>query len=327
MPDDPTNEVVVIVPEDSGTLAATAADPADPSGSESVTEEIIDVILDPFGSGDSSVESVTTPEGVVEEVFVVEPGVDSSAAGGEGFATDPTDAAAAGAVADEPMGAVDPISDSTETSGEGFATDPVDTGDLTGTGADDPAAGLAADPDAATADPTADPADPDAQAQSDALNDAQQTQQQDEQAEGQAAASGDYATAQDDAQQAYSASQDVANAGGPDNTDQTWQASQDESWANWDQQTADENAQTAASYANDTTGNPDDAADAQLYGDIAQGQQETADEHGEAGEYGDSLGPEEDTSAVADEAPVDEAPAEEAPADDSAAVDDDSSAA
>jgi hypothetical protein len=159
------------------------------------------------------------------------------------------------------------------------------------------------------------------------LNDAQQTQQQDEQAEGQAAASGDYSTAQDDAQQAYSASQDVANAGGPDNTDQTWQASQDESWANWDQQTADENAQTAASYANDTTGNPDDAADAALYAGDAQNEQANADASGEAGEYGDSVGPEDDTSAVADEAPVDEAPAEEAPADDSAAVDDDSSAA
>jgi hypothetical protein len=328
MPDDPTNEVVVIVPEDSGTLGANAA--ADPSGSESVTEEIIDVILDPFGSGDNSAESVTTPDGVVEEVFVVEPGADSSAAGGEAGALDPTDAAAAAAVAGEPLGAADPATDTTGT-GEGFATDPTDTGDLTGTetGVDDSAAGLAADPDAAvadpdaaTADPTADTTDPDAQAQSDALSDAQQTQQQDEQAEGQAAASGDYATAQDDAQQAYSASQDVANAGGPDNTDETWQASQDESWANWDQETANEDAQTAESYADDTTGNPDDAADAALYAGDAQNEEATADASGEAGEYGDSLGPEDDTSAVADEAPVDDAPAEE-----SSSVDDDSSAA
>jgi hypothetical protein len=58
----------------------------------------------------------------------------------------------------------------------------------------------------------------------------------------------------------------------------------------------------------------------------AQNEQANADASGEAGEYGDSLGPEDDTSAVADEAPADDAPAEEAPADDSAAVDDDSSA-
>jgi ABC-2 type transport system ATP-binding protein len=376
MPDDPINEVVVIVPEDSGTLAANPAGTTDTSGSTSVTEEIIDVILDPFGSGDNPAETGTTPEEVVEEVFVVEPGADSSAAGGEVGATDPTDAAAAAAVADEPLGAVDPASDIPEAGGEGFATDPTDaaaaaaaadeplgaaepatdipeaggegfatepadTGDLTGTetAADDPAAGFAADPDttatdpdtavadpdAATADPTADTTDPDAQAQADAASDAQETLQQDEQAEAQAAASGDYATAQDDAQQAYSASQDLANAGGPDNTDETWHAAQDESWANWDQQTADENAQTAASFANDTTGNPDDAWDAELYGGVAESNQEAADDHGEAGEFGDSLGP-EDSSAVAEEAPVDEAPAEEAPVEESSPVDDDSSA-
>jgi len=70
--------------------------------------------------------------------------------------------------------------------------------------------------------------------------------------------------------------------------------------------------------------NPDDAADAELYSDAAQSEQGSADDAGEAGEFGDSLGP-EDSAAVADEAPVDDAPAEEAPADDSPAVDDDSS--
>ncbi len=114
----------------------------------------------------------------------------------------------------------------------------------------------------------------------------------------------------------------MANDGGPDSTDQTWEASQDESWANWDQETANEDAQTAESYADDTTGNPDDAADAALYAGDAQNEEATADASGEAGEYGDSLGPEDDTSAVADEAPVDDAPAEE-----SSSVDDDSSAA
>jgi hypothetical protein len=150
----------------------------------------------------------------------------------------------------------------------------------------------------------------------DALSDAQQTLQQDEIAEAQAAASGDYATAQDDSQQAYGASQDVANAGGPDNTDQTWDAAQNESWANWDQQTADQDAATAASYADSAT--PDDA---EIYSAAADNEAGNADDAAEAGEYGDSLGPAEDTSAVADEAP-----AEEAPVDESAAVDDDSSA-
>ena len=91
MPDEAINEVVVIVPEDSGTPAANPGDAASPSGSETASEEVIDAILDPFGSGDNSTGSDTTTEGVVEEFVVVEPGGDSSATGGEGTATDPTD--------------------------------------------------------------------------------------------------------------------------------------------------------------------------------------------------------------------------------------------
>ena len=327
MPDDPSNEVVVIVPDDSGTLAANIADSADTSGSTSVTEEIIDVILDPFGSADNSAGSATAPEGVLAEFFVADPVVDSSAIGSEGYITNPMDGTATSAGAYEPEGMVDPVTDAPGINIEGNSTDPIETSDLTGdlagaeAGAVDSGAATSdADP-VAGIDSTADTTDPDTQFQSDALSDDQQTLQQDEQAEGQAAASGDYGTAQDDAQQAYSASQDVANAGGPDNTDETWQASQDESWANWDQQTADENAQTAESYANDTTGNPDDAADAALYAGDAQDEQANADAAGEAGEYGDSQGPEDDTSAVADDAPVDDTPVD----DSASSVDDDSS--
>jgi hypothetical protein len=154
------------------------------------------------------------------------------------------------------------------------------------------------------------------------LNDAQQTLQQDEQAEAQAAATGDYATANDDAQQAYQASEDVANAGGPDDTDATWEAAQNESWANADQQTANEDAVTAASYANDPTGNPEtDAADAAMYAGDAQTEEATADDSAAAGEYGDPVGPAEDT-------PVDETPVEDTAAvDETATADDDSSAA
>lgn len=177
----------------------------------------------------------------------------------------------------------------------------------------------------------ADAPDVDTQAQTDALNDAQQTELQAQQAEANAAASGDYATAQDQAHQAYSASQDVANAGGLDNTSQTWTAAQDESWANWDQQTADQNAQAAASY--EASGNPDDAA---IYAAAADNAQGNADNFGEAGEYGDPLGPSVDSPAVAEDTVVDEAPAvddsaaaveDTAPAVEETAVDDDSSAA
>ena len=91
----------------------------------------------------------------------------------------------------------------------------------------------------------------------------QDTLQQDEQQEAQDVQSGDYSAASTDAQQAYQQSETVAGEGGPDNTDETWTAQLDESYASSDQQTAEEDATTAASYADDTTGNPDDAADAQ----------------------------------------------------------------
>lgn len=324
MPDDAINEVVVVVPDDASTPVTNPADTANPSGSETVTGEIIDVILDPLGSGSNSADSAATTAGVVEEFVVVEPGMDSSATGGAVSATDPMDGITTPTGDAEPVGMSDPIGASPDI--EGGSTMPDTTGLSDSAVAD---AGLGdATSGVVGSDPGVTPADTDSAASSstdttdpDALNDAQQTLQQHEQTEGQAAASGDYAAASDDAQQAYSASQDVANAGGPDNTDETWQASQDESWANWDQQTANEDAQTAQSYADDTSGNPDDAADAQLYGDAAQDQQENADASGEAGEYGDSLGPQDDSSAVADDTPVDDSAAA-----DTSSVDDDSSA-
>jgi len=160
----------------------------------------------------------------------------------------------------------------------------------------------------------------------------QQTLEQTEEQEGQAAQSGDYSTAYADSQQAYEQSQTVANEGGPDNTDATWTAQLDESWANSDQQTADQDQQTADSYANDPNATPGDAADAQLYGDAAQNEQQSADNIGEAGEYGDPIGEPVDTptdtteDAPAEEAPVDDTPVEDAPAEDTSTVDDDSSA-
>jgi len=137
-------------------------------------------------------------------------------------------------------------------------------------------------------------------------------------------ASGDYSTANTDAQAAYSESQTVAGEGGPDNTDETWNAQLDESWANSDQETATEDQTTAESYA--AAGFTDDA---QMYSEDGTAEEQTADGSAEAGEYGDPVGEPVDTpvddSAPAEEAPAEEAPVDDAPADDTT-VDDDSSA-
>jgi hypothetical protein len=167
--------------------------------------------------------------------------------------------------------------------------------------------------------------DPDAQSQADSD---QQTLEQEQQQEGQAAASGDYSAAQQDATQAYEQSQTVAGEGGPDNTDATWNAMQRESWANWDQQTADQDQQASDSYA--AAG---DAQGAEVYGDAAGTEQGNADNSGEAGEYGDPVGEPADSTATADEAPADDtavtddttATADTTATDDTT-VDDDSSA-
>ncbi len=343
----PTESEPVVVEVFDAVVDPTGSnDPTDPTASATTTGEP-EVIV---------VETAASPDGE-PEVIVIEPGADAPDTE-TGSAADPTSQSDPGndptGVADPiaatpdtgdaptlgdqgPEGSVDPIGTSPDT-GDGTAspggTDPTDS---TTAGSDDPTAGgiIGSDPDMTPADPdttgTTDPdatgtTDPDSQTQSDTLTADQQTLQQEEQEEGKAAASGDYATAQNDAQQAYEQSQTVANEGGPDSTDQTWEAAQNESWANWDQQTADQDQQTAQSYAE--SGNPDDA---QIYSDAAQNEQQNADNYGEAGEYGDPLGEPVDTPAATDDAPAEEAPVDDTPVDDSAAVDtsavdDDSSA-
>jgi hypothetical protein len=121
------------------------------------------------------------------------------------------------------------------------------------------------------------------------------------------------------------------DAGGTDHSGTAYDEAQNESWANWDQQTADQDATTAQGYAD--SGN---SADAGIYSAAADTEQSNADTAGEAGEYGAELAQTDPSSEVAtdtpvdeapaEEAPVDDTPAEEAPVDDSAAVDDDSSA-
>ena len=83
-------EVVVIVPEEpAGTSAVSGAGPssaeaANSAESGSVTEEIIDVILDPLGSSGGP-----DAPGAVEEVVVVEEVIVDPDATGTGTATDP----------------------------------------------------------------------------------------------------------------------------------------------------------------------------------------------------------------------------------------------
>ena len=119
--------------------------------------------------------------------------------------------------------------------------------------------------------------------------------------------------------------------GGPDTTDDTWTAQLDESYAASDQQTAEEDATTAASYADDTTGNPDtDAADAQLYGDAATGEEQTADAAPNRASTAIRSASRWIRQRITDDAPVDDTPVDDTPVDDTpvddSTVDDDSSA-
>ena len=305
MADDNPNEVVVIVPEASGDPTANPVDASNPTDPGSVTEEIIDVVLDPLGSSDASTEGTAA----VEEVIVVEPEGATTDTEGQPAATDTPDQAdspasdtgysdpsVTGTGSADPGEVEAPAGDaSPDATGDTSPTDST-TGDSTVAGIDDTSGGtIGTDTDATATDSTTDTTDPDAQSQSDAQSDAQYNLDQAEQGESQAAASGDYSTAQDDATQAYQASEDLADAGGPDNTDTTWSAMQDESWANWDQQTANEDSQSAESSAEagDTQG-------AEVYGDAAQNEQENADNSGAEGEYGGELGPEMDSTTDTD---------------------------
>src|SRR5215469_10302517 len=94
MPDDSSNEYVVVVQDPSSATAdATATATADPSGSEPEVVEVFEAILDPLGTDDPSANG-TGPE----EVILVDP-VDTAATEVEGAATgtaDPTDAPADG---------------------------------------------------------------------------------------------------------------------------------------------------------------------------------------------------------------------------------------
>jgi hypothetical protein len=301
-------EVIVIDPD--ATAPGTDGGPSsDPTSSDPTSQG--DPGTDPTGvadpitaapdTGDTPTTGDPGPEGVVDPTG-------NSPDAGDGPATpditDPSDPTAGGAIGSDP--------DTTGT------TDP----DATGT--TDPTATGTTDPDSSTTDP-------DSQTPIDTTAD-QQTLEQEEEKESKDVQAGDYSAAYSDSQQAYQQSETLAGEGGPDNTDDTWTAQLDESWANSDQQTADQDAITAASYANDPTGNPAvDAADAQLYGDAAQNEQQSADNSGEAGQYGDPIGEPVDTPTAPDEAPAEEAPAEEAPAEeapveDTSTVDDDSSA-
>jgi hypothetical protein len=357
----PSDSEPVVVEVFEAVSDPTGSDPTDSTGTTTGEPEVI-VVEEGAGPGGE-------PEVIVIDPVAEAPGTDggpssdptsSDPTGQSDPGTDPIaatpDTGDAPTTGDPgPEGAVDPTGNAPET-GDGTAgpdiTDPTDptSGDPTAggtigsdpdttgttdpdtTGSNDPTAAGTTDPDSTgTTDPDSSTTDPDSQTPIDTTAD-QQTLEQEEEKESKDVQAGDYSAAYSDSQQAYQQSETLAGEGGPDNTDDTWTAQLDESWANSDQQTADQDAITAASYANDPTGNPAvDAADAQLYGDAAQNEQQSADNSGEAGQYGDPIGEPVDTPTAPDEAPAEEAPAEEAPAEeapveDTSTVDDDSSA-
>jgi hypothetical protein len=284
------NEVIVVATADPNTAANLAEAASTDSGS--LTEEIIDAILDPLGANEGTSDASAAPA-VIEEVMLVEPGVESTIPDDQDIGAGFSEAGAAPVGTEEPVGVTDPSSGSSEFGDPETAAELYEAGDAPST---ETASGDTSDASATTTDST----DTQTQADSDAQSDAQYNLQQAEHAEGEAAASGDYATAQDQAQNAYWAAEDLANAGGPDHTDETWDAMQSESWANWDQQSANENAQSAESYAESG-----DLDGAEVYADAAQDQQESADSYGAEGEYGGDLGPAEDTATVDESTAVD----------------------
>jgi hypothetical protein len=322
-------EVIVIDPDATapGTDGGPSSDPTSQGDPGTDPTGVADPIAATPDIGDTPTTGDPGPEGAVDPTGNAPETGDGTA--GPGI-TDPTDPATTDPTGSDPTatGSDDP------TAGGTIGSDPDTTGttDPDTTGSNDPTAAGTTDPDSTgTTDPDSSTTDPDSQTPIDTTAD-QQTLEQEEEKESKDVQAGDYSAAYTDSQQAYQQSETLAGEGGPDDTDETWRAQLDESWANSDQQTADQDAITAASYANDPTGNPAvDAADAQLYGDAAQNEQQSADNSGEAGQYGDPIGEPVDTPTApdetpAEEAPAEEAPAEEAPVEDTSTVDDDSSA-
>jgi hypothetical protein len=153
----------------------------------------------------------------------------------------------------------------------------------------------------------------------------QQTAAADQAQEATDAAAGDYAAATEDAQNASAAATAADQSGGGLTNDGSADTEAlDESWANWDQETADQDATTAESYAE--AGFTDDA---QMYAQDGAAEEQTAQGLGDEGTF-DTAGaePVPDDTATPEEAPVEEAPVEEAaPVDESVPTDDDASAA
>jgi hypothetical protein len=224
-----------------------------------------------------------------------------------------------------PSGSSDPSGTETGFASTDTGLSPTESGagDPAESGAGDATAGLA-DPDSTevesgSTDASADTTDAATPAEDGTLSDDEQTLQQQEDQEAQDVQSGNYAAAQNDSEQAYQTSETVAGEGGPDSTDSTWEANLNDCWANSDQQTADQDEVTAESYA--ASGNTDDA---ELYGSAAN-EEGTVDNSAEAGEYGDTVGPDVDTPTAEDTAPaVDDTPPEETAAVDDTPADDSS---
>ncbi len=302
-----TGPTVVVVEVEKPEAAATTA-----PESESVVEEIIDAILDPFGEDDAT---IAVPVAVAGEIPVVEPvefdmGMESAMPlTAEGVSAPFSDETPVDAVAEEPAATAD-----------GTATEEVSSETLSSETQGHIAAATEsqakADEAVAAGDYEAashlrDTAEDEAWAASDSsmlhgsdsahLETAasqQETAEYYEKEEAHHAEAGEYEAARDDAAEAASATSFVDfNAGGADHTAQADDEYHHMDSAASEQQWATEDAHTAEGYAEEG-----DWEHADQYAESAADHQDAADYQGELGEHGGELA---DHDASSDVGPVD----------------------
>ncbi len=335
MQNESNNEVVVVMPDETGKPVATVMEVANPNESESVVEEIIDAIFDPFGSDDTATDAATAPITVVEPVMIVEPVIVAPVVDGEWGATDALDTAdldlSTGISSpDETGDVVTAEPDSADAAAEAEAQAHADAAtdlqskadDAIGKGDYAAAAELreSAENEAWTAG-TSDMLHGSDSTRLESAADQQAKAEEFEREEGQHAAAGDYEAARDDASHAASAMGDADfNAGASDHTGQADAEYQEMDWAVSEEHLAEQDAQSAEGYAE--AGLPDSA---EVYAESAIDHQESADEHGDLGEHGGDLAVDDSSSAVEHDSYVDTSSSVDTSVDTSSTYDDTSS--
>lgn len=296
-----TGPTVVVVEVEKPEAAATTA-----QSSESVVEEIIDAILDPFGDD----ETVAIPVAVAVAAPMVEPvefdmGVESAMPlTAEGIGVPVTDETPVEGVAESPTATADDTTTTEQGSSESQAH--IDAATESQVKADEAIA--AGDYEAASH--LRDTAEDAAWAAGDssmlhgsdsAHLESAAGQQQDaeyyEKEEGHHAEAGEYEAARDDAAAAGAATSSADfNAGGADHTAQADDEYHHMDSAVFEQQSASEDAHVAEGYAAEG-----DWEHADQYADSAADHQDAADYQGDLGEHGGELA---DHDASSDVAPV-----------------------